>query len=158
MSENDSEPTDNDEPAEGEIVLGATFPIGMLLATPGALAALNEAGQRIGEFLCRHVARDWGELCDDDRRANDYDADHGGRLLAEECEVCGTTDLVEVHHVRKLADLRKKGRKELPDWAKIMIIRRRKTPVLCRSCHGDVHAGRPLPPRNSRKLTTGEPR
>lgn len=67
------------------------------------------------------------------------------RLLANECEVCGATEQIEVHHVRKLADLNKKGRKALPDWAKIMIIRHRKTLVLCKSCHTAIHAGKPLP-------------
>lgn len=67
------------------------------------------------------------------------------RLLADECEVCGATEQIEVHHVRKLADLKQTGRKELPDWAKIMIIRRRKTLVLCHSCHAAIHAGNPLP-------------
>ena len=67
------------------------------------------------------------------------------RLLANECEVCGSTDQIEVHHVRKLADLQKMGRKQLPDWAKIMIIRRRKTLVLCHRCHTAIHAGKPLP-------------
>jgi hypothetical protein len=32
----------------------------------------------------------------------------------------------------------------LPDWAKIMIARRRKTLALCHSCHTALHAGRPL--------------
>jgi hypothetical protein len=67
------------------------------------------------------------------------------RLLADECEVCGSTEQIEVHHIRKLADLKKKGRKELPDWAKIMIIRHRKTLVLCKNCHTAIHAGKPLP-------------
>jgi group II intron reverse transcriptase/maturase len=67
------------------------------------------------------------------------------RLLADECENCGSTEQIEVHHVRKLADLKKKGRRELPDWAKIMIIRRRKTFVLCKNCHTAIHAGKPLP-------------
>jgi group II intron reverse transcriptase/maturase len=67
------------------------------------------------------------------------------RLLANECEVCGVTEQIEVHHVRKLADLNKQGRKALPDWAKIMIIRHRKTLVLCKSCHTAIHAGKPLP-------------
>ncbi len=67
------------------------------------------------------------------------------RLLADACEVCGSTEQVEVHHVRKLADLRVKGRRELPDWARIMITRSRKTLVLCRTCHAAIHAGRPLP-------------
>jgi len=67
------------------------------------------------------------------------------RLLANACEVCSSSEEVEVHHVRKLSDLKKMGRKALPDWAKIMIIRKRKTLVLCKSCHVAVHAGRPLP-------------
>jgi group II intron reverse transcriptase/maturase len=72
------------------------------------------------------------------------------RLLADKCEVCGSTEQVEVHHVRKLADLKAKGRKELPDWAKIMVARCRKTLVLCHACHVAVHAGQPLPQAQSR--------
>jgi len=71
------------------------------------------------------------------------------RLLADKCEVCGSTEHVEVHHVRKLSDLNRKGRKALPDWAKIMIARRRKTMVVCRSCHVAIHAGKPLPQKDS---------
>jgi group II intron reverse transcriptase/maturase len=78
------------------------------------------------------------------------------RMTAEKCEVCGTHDKVEVHHINKLSNLRKKGRKEKPLWARIMIARRRKTMVLCQSCHDDIHAGRPLKiERNSEN--TGEP-
>jgi group II intron reverse transcriptase/maturase len=64
------------------------------------------------------------------------------RLLADECENCGSHDNIEVHHVRKLADLLKRGRKEKPHWVRIMIARQRKTLVLCRKCHVDLHAGR----------------
>ena len=71
------------------------------------------------------------------------------RFLADRCEVCKASGQVEVHHVRKLADLKRKGRKELPDWAKIMMVRRRKTLVLCHACHGAIHAGRPLPRQSS---------
>jgi len=66
------------------------------------------------------------------------------RLLAERCEICGSTEDIEVHHVRKLADLKKRGRSDLPLWAQIMSARRRKTLVLCTRCHDDLHAGRPL--------------
>lgn len=72
------------------------------------------------------------------------------RFLADQCEVCGSHEHVEVHHVRKLADLKVKGRRELPDWAKIMVARHRKTLVLCQACHIAVHAGRPLPQAQSR--------
>lgn len=62
----------------------------------------------------------------------------GQRLLANECEWCGTQEgSMEVHHVRKLKTL--KGR--MP-WERHMIERRRKTMVLCRKCHVDLHAGR----------------
>jgi len=62
----------------------------------------------------------------------------GQRLLAHQCEWCGATKgPIEVHHVRKLKDL--KGKKA---WERQMIARRRKTMVLCRACHVDLHAGR----------------
>jgi group II intron reverse transcriptase/maturase len=66
------------------------------------------------------------------------------RLLANECEACGSTENVEVHHVRKLADLHRQGKKPPPDWVRLMASRRRKTLVLCRVCHDNLHAGRPL--------------
>jgi Type II intron maturase len=64
------------------------------------------------------------------------------RLLADSCELCGSRDRVEVHHIRALKDLDQKGRREKPLWAKVMSARRRKTLVVCKSCHGDIHAGR----------------
>jgi group II intron reverse transcriptase/maturase len=66
------------------------------------------------------------------------------RLLAEECEACGAKERVEVHHVRKLADLKQPGRREPPLWITVMAARQRKTLALCRTCHRDLHAGRPL--------------
>jgi group II intron reverse transcriptase/maturase len=64
------------------------------------------------------------------------------RLLAGACELCGATDNCEVHHVRKLADLKPKGRAEKPLWVRVMASRRRKTLVVCRCCHEAIHAGR----------------
>jgi group II intron reverse transcriptase/maturase len=68
------------------------------------------------------------------------------RLQANECEVCGSTDRCEVHHIRKLADLKNRwrGRKEKPAWVFSMIALRRKTLIVCVSCHDAIHA-RPLP-------------
>ncbi len=65
------------------------------------------------------------------------------RLLAKECELCGSQDNIEVHHIHKLADLKTKGRKVKFDWVQHMIARRRKTLVVCRQCHDNIHAGRP---------------
>jgi group II intron reverse transcriptase/maturase len=65
------------------------------------------------------------------------------RLLAERCEICTTRENLEVHHIRKLADLNRPGRPEKPAWMHLMAKRRRKTLVICRPCHEDIHAGRP---------------
>ena len=69
------------------------------------------------------------------------------RLQAEECELCGSQEDCEVHHVRKLSDLKKRwrGKREKPVWVKRMIAMQRKTLVLCHKCHADIHAGRPTP-------------
>lgn len=63
------------------------------------------------------------------------------RLLADECELCGSKENVMVHHIRKLTDLNMKGRKEKPVWVQIMSTRRRKTLVVCHKCHTAIHNG-----------------
>jgi len=68
------------------------------------------------------------------------------RVLADTCELCGSTEQVEVHHIRKLADLKKPGRQEKPEWMKQMATRRRKTLIVCRFCHQDIHAGKTTTP------------
>ena len=65
------------------------------------------------------------------------------RLLANACELCGSTDYIEVHHIRKLADLKGKDGREKPPWVKQMATMQRKTLVVCRACHTNIHAGRP---------------
>lgn len=59
------------------------------------------------------------------------------RLKAERCEVCGATDKLMMHHVRKLKDLPGKDK-----WELHMIARRRKTVALCGSCHRNRHLGK----------------
>lgn len=73
------------------------------------------------------------------------------RIQANTCELCGSHENIEVHHVRKLADLKSRwaGRASKPKWVVRMIAIRRKTLVVCRKCHVDIHAGRPTP--NSRE-------
>ena len=65
------------------------------------------------------------------------------RLLANQCELCGATDDVEVHHIRKLKDLTNKwkGRKDKPVYVKRMIAMHRKTLVVCKTCHRGIHDG-----------------
>ena len=64
------------------------------------------------------------------------------RMLADTCELCGSTQNIQVHHIRKLADLNARGQKAKPHWMQVMAARRRKTLVVCRSCHTAIHAGR----------------
>jgi hypothetical protein len=58
------------------------FPLGQVVATPGALQALKEAGQCFEAFLFRHACGDWGELCDADLQENARALRQGGRLMS----------------------------------------------------------------------------
>src|ERR1700689_568383 len=58
------------------------FDLGRLVATAGALAALEKTGQNALEFLARHVTGDWGELPVEDRAENCLSLQHGFRLLS----------------------------------------------------------------------------
>ena len=47
-----------------------------------------------------------------------------------------------MHHIRKLSDIDRPGRRPKAQWEKIMSARRRKTIPVCKGCHDDIHAGR----------------
>ena len=69
------------------------------------------------------------------------------RLLANRCEICERSGNVQVHHIRKLADLDKfldrSGPTDMPVWAAIMAKRRRKALIVCQYCHDNIHIGAP---------------
>ena len=58
------------------------FRLGQLRATPGALRAIEESRQEPWDFLSRHLAGDWGEVCAGDWRLNDEALEDGGRVLS----------------------------------------------------------------------------
>lgn len=58
------------------------FPAGQIVATPGALALLEQAKKSPLEFLSRHLRGDWGELCADDKTENELSLKHGYRLMS----------------------------------------------------------------------------
>jgi hypothetical protein len=60
----------------------ALFPLGQIVATPWALAALESAKQPLTGFLARHAIGDWGELDPTDVAENKYSLIHGFRLLS----------------------------------------------------------------------------
>jgi hypothetical protein len=43
------------------------FPAGQIVATPGALALLQEVNKTPSEFLSRHLRGNWDDLCQEDR-------------------------------------------------------------------------------------------
>jgi hypothetical protein len=63
------------------------------------------------------------------------------RLLAQACELCGSPQHIEVHHVSKLADLQSKQGAGLPEWQRRMAARRRTTLRGCRACHELIQYG-----------------
>jgi hypothetical protein len=60
----------------------AKFVLGQLVATPGALHALEEAGQSPMEFLARHQMGDWGDLGDEDKKENEFSVSRQLRILS----------------------------------------------------------------------------
>lgn len=64
------------------------------------------------------------------------------RLRAQVCQACGATEWIEVHHIRKLADIQGKGGRNIPAWRRHMMAIQRKTLVLCRQCHEKLHQGK----------------
>ncbi|WP_199883117.1 reverse transcriptase/maturase family protein [Streptomyces sp. CB01580] len=64
------------------------------------------------------------------------------RLLAGQCEMCESRNGLQVHHIRKMADLNRPGRPEPSPWVRLMAQRRRKTLVVCHGCHWEIHRGR----------------
>jgi hypothetical protein len=65
-----------------ELEQSGKFPLGLVVATSGAVTALAEAQHLPAEFLLRHKHGDWGELDPDDVRTNDYALRHEQRLLS----------------------------------------------------------------------------
>jgi hypothetical protein len=59
------------------------FSLGQVLATPGALAALEALGvEPLTLVLGRHVVGDWGDVCDADRELNLHSLANGMRIFS----------------------------------------------------------------------------
>lgn len=57
------------------------FPLGQVVATPGALAA-SQRPEQLLELLARHVSGDWGCVDPEDAEANDEAVRDGSRVLS----------------------------------------------------------------------------
>jgi hypothetical protein len=58
------------------------FDLGRVVATPGAVQAMEDALHIPPEFLLRHKHGDWGELDEEDRQENEQSLSHGWRLVS----------------------------------------------------------------------------
>ena len=60
----------------------ALFPLGQVVATPGALAEMEASGESLFSYLQRHLSGDWGEIDAHDRRENELSLREGFRLMS----------------------------------------------------------------------------
>lgn len=58
------------------------FRAGQIVATPGALALLEQAHKTPMELLARHLRGDWGDLCPEDKAENELSLKRGYRLMS----------------------------------------------------------------------------
>jgi hypothetical protein len=58
------------------------FTLGRVVATPGALAALEASGESLSDYLTRHLSGDWGDVDAEDARENELSLKRGWRLLS----------------------------------------------------------------------------
>lgn len=58
------------------------FDLGMVVATPGAIACLEQHGVSAVALLMRHQSGDWREIPDDDRKENEKSVVAGLRILS----------------------------------------------------------------------------
>jgi len=63
-------------------IIEKSFPLGQIVATPGALMALQQSSQTPLEFLERHKKGDWGVVGQEDWALNDLAIEQGDRLLS----------------------------------------------------------------------------
>ena len=60
----------------------ARFPLGQIVATPGALELLQETGFSAAALISRHVHGSWGDLCEEDRTDNEFAVTRRLRILS----------------------------------------------------------------------------
>jgi len=74
--------SDSESSSHSHDAIQPLFPLGQIVATSGALTALERASQTATELLRPHLAGDWGSLDAHDIAENEYSLAHGFRLLS----------------------------------------------------------------------------
>ena len=70
--------------------MSGPLPLGRVVATPGALTVLAEAGEHPFTYIVRHASGDWGALCAFDRRQNEIALRDGYRVFSSYDAPAGT--------------------------------------------------------------------
>jgi hypothetical protein len=78
MENENSSPTELPE----MIAIQPRFKLGQVVATQGALAALNDNKMSAWTLLSRHLAGDYGSVDEHDRQANEQAIEDGSRILS----------------------------------------------------------------------------
>ena len=69
--------------ASRDSAMGARlFSLGQIVSTPGALEAIQKSEQNPADFIGRHLLGDWGDLCEEDKQANQEALQEGMRILS----------------------------------------------------------------------------
>jgi len=80
--------------------MAALFSPGAIVATPGALSLLAEAGTDPLALLSRHVRGDWGDVPAEDAAENEYSIKHGLRVISSYAVSTGERVWVITEHDR----------------------------------------------------------
>jgi hypothetical protein len=72
------------------------FELGRIVATPGALQVLKDIQLDPYKLLVRHVAGDWGDLCESDKQLNEMAVGGTDRVMSSYIVTPGTKTNPEV--------------------------------------------------------------
>lgn len=64
------------------ITNAAKFQLGQCVATPGALALLEQTGFSAAFLINRHLHGDWGDVCKEDAEMNELALKDGSRIMS----------------------------------------------------------------------------
>jgi hypothetical protein len=62
--------------------MAARFALGQIVATPGAVHAFSQTGEKPTLFISRHAAGDWGYLNQEDTAENNRSVEQDLRILS----------------------------------------------------------------------------
>lgn len=85
--------------------MAALFPLGSIVATPGALAALASTATDPLVLLSRHESGDWGDVPAEDAKENEHSLKHGFRIMSSYGLGAGERVWIITEHDRSLTTL-----------------------------------------------------